>query len=335
MPETTEKQQKKLFLAKISGKHKTMKYSLPLILLMITVQAAFSQLTRETYIQKYQLLAIEEMGRSGIPASIKMAQAVLESGNGNSELSLKSNNHFGIKCKRSWRGGKVYYDDDAKDECFRKYKSVQDSYIDHSNFLMSNPRYAFLFQLAPDDYVGWAKGLKQAGYATARYYDKSLIKIIEDNKLYRLDYKEAFSPLEAYREKQKLNEGMSDKMTINPFKSHKIVKINGLDAVIAREDDTYEIIAQELDMKPWELYKFNDRQEGYRPQPREVVYTERKSRRAPKNQLTHIAEEGETMHYISQMYGIRLKPLIRRNRMEPGEQPEAGEIINLRKRKRN
>ncbi|MFW5756440.1 MAG: glucosaminidase domain-containing protein [Tangfeifania sp.] len=312
-----------------------MRYTLPFILLMITAQLAFSQFTRESYIQKYQLLAIEEMGRSGIPASIKMAQAVLESGNGNSELSRKSNNHFGIKCKRNWTGGKVYYDDDEKDECFRKYKSVQDSYIDHSNFLMSNPRYAFLFQLAPDDYIGWAKGLKQAGYATAHHYDKSLIKIIEDNKLYRLDYKEAFSPLEAYREKQKLNEGMSDKMSINPFKSHKIVKINGLDAVVARQGDTYEIIARELDMKPWELYKFNDRKKGYKPHPREVVYVERKNRRAPKSHSAHVAEPGETMHFISQMYGIRLKPLIRRNRMEPGGQPQPGEVINLRKRKKN
>lgn len=312
-----------------------MRYTLPFILLMITGQLAFSQMSRVEYIKKYQVLAIQEMGRSGIPASIKMAQACLESGNGNSDLSLKSNNHFGIKCKRNWKGGKVYYDDDAKDECFRKYKSVEDSYIDHSNFLMSNPRYAFLFQLAPDDYVGWAKGLKQAGYATARHYDKTLIKIIEENNLHRLDYRESFSPLEAYREKQKLNEGMSDRMTINPFNSHKLVSINGLDAVIARKGDTYEVIAQEMDMEAWEIYKFNDRGEGYKPQPREVVYIERKNRRAPKNQLTHVAEPGETMHYIAQLYGIRLRPLIRRNRMEPGEQLQPGEVINLRKRKRN
>jgi len=312
-----------------------MKYTLPFILLIITAQLAFSQMSRENYIKKYQFLAIEEMGRSGIPASIKMAQACLESGNGNSELSMKSNNHFGIKCKRSWRGGKVYYNDDANDECFRKYKSVEDSYIDHSNFLMSNPRYAFLFQLLPDDYIGWAKGLKQAGYATANGYDKRLIRIIEENKLHRLDYKESFSPLETYRKNQKLNEGMSDKMTINPFNSHKIISINELDAVISRKGDTYEIIAQELDMEPWEIYKFNDRGEGYKPQAREVVYVERKSRRADRNQLTHVAEPGETMHYISQLYGIRLKPLVRRNRMEFGEQPNPREVINLRKRKRN
>ena len=312
-----------------------MRYTLPFILLIFTAQMAFSQMSREAYIKKYQVLAIEEMGRSGIPASIKMAQAVLESGNGNSELSLKSNNHFGIKCKRHWKGGKVYYDDDAKNECFRKYKSVEDSYIDHSNFLMSNPRYAFLFQLAPDDYIGWAKGLKQAGYATARDYDKRLIKLIEENQLHRLDYQQTFTPLEAYREKQKLNEGMSDKMTINPFNSHKVVTINGLDAVIARKNDTYEIIAQELDMEAWEIYKFNDCGEGYKPQPREVVYLERKNRRAPKSHSTHVAEAGETMHYISQLYGIRLKPLVRRNRMKMGEQPQPGEVVNLRKRKKN
>jgi flagellum-specific peptidoglycan hydrolase FlgJ len=133
-----------------------------------------AQNAREEYIRKYQLLAIEEMGRSGIPASIKMAQAILESGNGNSELARKSNNHFGIKCKTGWKGQKVYYDDDEKGECFRKYKSVHDSYIDHTNFLMTSPRYAFLFKLPPDDYKSWAKGLKQAGYATARHYDQTL-----------------------------------------------------------------------------------------------------------------------------------------------------------------
>ncbi len=312
-----------------------MKYTLIFTLLIFVLTAAEAQNARQDYIKQYQLLAIKEMGRSGIPASIKMAQAVLESGNGNSELSRKSNNHFGIKCKRHWKGKKVYYDDDRKNECFRKYRTVEDSYIDHTNFLMSNPRYAFLFELPPDDYRGWAKGLKQAGYATARHYDKSLIKIIEENKLYRLDHKEAFEPLQAQYENQKLNEGMSDRITINPFKSHEVITINGLEAVIARKGDTYEIIAQEMDMKPWEIYKFNDRPEGYKPRAREVVYIEKKKRRAPRNQLTHIAQQGETMHYISQLYGIRLKPLIRRNRMDLGQQPQPGEVVNLRKRKKN
>lgn len=312
-----------------------MKHILFFIILFLVFVFAGAQNARQEYIKKYQLLAIKEMGRSGIPASIKMAQAVLESGNGHSELSRKSNNHFGIKCKRNWKGKKVYYDDDRKNECFRKYKTVEDSYIDHTNFLMSNPRYAFLFELAPDDYKGWARGLKQAGYATARHYHKRLIKIIEENKLYRLDYKEAFTPLQAYRENRKLNQGMNDRITINPFKSHEMITINGLEAVIARKGDTYEIIAQEMDMKPWEIYKFNDRPEGYKPRAREVVYIEKKKRRAPRNQLTHTVQKGETMHYISQLYGIRLKPLVRRNRMDWGQQPQPGQKINLRKRKRN
>jgi len=155
-----------------------MKHRVVLFLFYITTIAIQAQYSQQDYIRKYQLLAIEEMGRSGIPASIKMAQAILESGNGNSQLSKKSNNHFGIKCKSNWQGQRVYHDDDEKGECFRKYDSVEDSYIDHTNFLVGNPRYAFLFALPPDDYKGWAKGLKEAGYATNRHYDKALIRII-------------------------------------------------------------------------------------------------------------------------------------------------------------
>jgi len=296
----------------------------------LTLQA---QMSREQYIQKYQLLVIEEMGRSGIPASIKMAQAVLESGNGNSELSRKSNNHFGIKCKNTWKGAKVYYDDDERGECFRKYKSVEESYIDHTNFLMANSRYAFLFTLPPNDYKGWAKGLKEAGYATARHYDKSLVKIIEDHQLYRLDDKQTIHPLAANATNVPANKGISDKMVINPLHARKVIKINDLDAVVAREGDSYEILAQALGLEAWEIYKFNDHGGAYRPKPNEVVYVEPKKRRAPKNQELHTVSEGETMHFISQRYGLKLKPLYRRNRMTPGEQPQVGETIYLRKRK--
>jgi hypothetical protein len=301
-----------------------------IILLFIFIGfATRAQMSREQYIQRYQLLAIEEMGRSGIPASIKMAQAVLESGNGNSQLSRNSNNHFGIKCKSNWRGQRVYHDDDEKGECFRKYKSVEESYIDHTNFLMGNPRYAFLFTLAPDDYKGWAKGLKDAGYATARHYEKSLIKIIEDHQLYRLDQKQTIRPLLANSKSPALNKGMSDKMIINPFNNRKKVTINNLEAVVAREGDTYEILAQSLGIEAWELYNFNDQGSGYKPQPNEVVYIEQKHRRASKNQEVHTVSVGETMHFISQMYGLKLKPLYRRNRMKPGEQPQTGEVIYL------
>ena len=297
------------------------------------VGSALCQQNQQDYINKYQMLAIEEMGRSGIPASIKMAQACLESAYGQSELSRKSNNHFGIKCKSNWRGQKVYYDDDHKNECFRKYRSVEESYIDHSNFLMSNPRYAFLFTLPPDDYKGWAKGLKQAGYATARYYDKSLIELIEKHKLFQLDHKETFTPLAVYEQKQIYNPGISNNVTINPFNSHKRIQINSLDAVVARQGDSYEIIAQELGINAWELYKYNDQPEGYRPQPNEVIYIQSKKNRAPKKHSTHTAGRDETMHYISQLYGIKLKPLLRRNRMSPGQEPNQEDVIYLRKRK--
>ncbi len=307
------------------------KYYFLLLLLSTAGLSSLGQNAREDYIRKYQLLAIEEMGRSRIPASIKMAQAILESGNGNSELSRKSNNHFGIKCKTGWRGQKVYYDDDEKGECFRKYKSVHESYIDHSNFLMTSPRYAFLFKLPPDDYKNWAKGLKQAGYATARHYDQTLIRIIEDHKLYRLDYKQSFSPLAS--QKTQVNQGISEKVTINPYNQKQVIKVNNLEAVLASQGDTYEIIAQSLGMDAWEIYKFNDRPAGYYPQPNEVIYIEGKNRKSNRKNQYHTTGTGETMHYISQKYGLKLKPLHRRNRMKAGEQPSPGEVIYLRKKR--
>lgn len=139
------------------------------------------------YIKKYAPLAVVEMHEYKIPASITLAQGILESGNGRSQLASKSNNHFGIKCHRGWKGGKVYHDDDEKGECFRKYKYVQSSYKDHSKFLSGRKRYASLFELRLKDYKGWAKGLKKAGYATDRKYPKKLIKIIEEYKLYEFD----------------------------------------------------------------------------------------------------------------------------------------------------
>jgi LysM repeat protein len=300
-------------------------------LLMSAIFSVQAQFTREQYIQKYQLLAIEEMGRSGIPASIKMAQAILESGNGNSELSRKSNNHFGIKCKIGWRGEKVYHDDDEKGECFRKYKSVHESYIDHSNFLMTSPRYAFLFNLPPDDYKNWAKGLKQAGYATASHYDRTLIKIIEDNKLYRLDYKQTFRPMTA--QNVTVNNNISSKVSINPYNRRHVIKVNNLEAVVASQGDTYEILAQALGMEAWEIYKFNDQNAGHIPRPNEVIYLESKNKKADRKNQFHTADSGETMHYISQMYGLKLKPLYRRNNMKSGQQPVPGEVIYLRKKK--
>ena len=315
-----------------SRKYHEMKLITGLLFFFFSTTLIAGQTSRIEYIQKYQILAIDEMNRSGIPASIKMAQACLESANGNSELSRTSNNHFGIKCKSNWTGKKVYYDDDAKGECFRKYKTVEDSYIDHTNFLMSNPRYYDLFKLPSDDYVGWAKGLKKAGYATAHDYDKRLIKIIEDNQLYRLDYRVSFNQLTASTNNKIKNERVSHRLMINPYSVHAINEVNGLKSVVANEGDTYEVIAQEMGLKTWELCKFNDQPKGYQPMKNEIVYVQAKSKKTPKRIKTHTARANETMHYISQVYGIKLRPLYRRNNMKYGEQPQIGQLIYLHKK---
>jgi len=303
-----------------------------LLVFLFSAGIITGQNTRAEYISKYQLLAIEEMNRSGIPASITMAQACLESADGNSELSKKSNNHFGIKCKSYWTGKKVYYDDDEKNECFRKYRTVEESYIDHTNFLTDNPRYFDLFKLPADDYVGWAKGLKKAGYATARDYDKKLIKIIEDYQLYRLDYRISFDQLTASANTKINNENISKTLMINAFRTHEVSEVNGLKTVIANDGDTYEIIAQELGLKEWELYKFNDQTRGYRPQANEIVYVQQKNRKTSKQIKSHRVHANETMHYISQVYGVRLKPLLKRNNMKRGDEPQIGQLIYLNKK---
>lgn len=304
------------------------------IFLLLPLAVFSQQMTRQEYINRWQLLAIEEMNRSGIPASITMAQGILESGDGNSELARKSNNHFGIKCKKGWKGKKVYYDDDAKNECFRKYTSVEESYIDHTNFLMDNPRYASLFRLEHTDYKGWARGLKKAGYATAHDYDKRLIKIIGDHKLHRLDLKMTFDDMPSYEQLGMGGNSMSKTLTISAYQQHQVQKINKIKAVVARKGDTFEMLAREFDLKDWELYKYNDRQQGYRPVANEVVYIKPKHSKAGKKNTIHRVQQGESMHFISQMYGIKLKPLYRRNNMKPGEQPQAGQIIYLRDKKR-
>lgn len=146
-----------------------------------------AKLTRKEYIDKYAPLAVEQQALYGIPASITLAQGLLESGNGNSRLAREGNNHFGIKCGGSWDGPSLRHDDDAPQECFRSYDSVEESYIDHSLFLSERERYKGLFTLDPKDYKGWAHGLKAAGYATNPVYAELLIKIIEEHQLYRYD----------------------------------------------------------------------------------------------------------------------------------------------------
>lgn len=289
------------------------------------------RMTRQEYIQRYQLLAISEMSRSGIPASIKMAQACLESSDGNSDLSRKSNNHFGIKCKSNWNGDRSYHDDDERNECFRKYQSVEDSYIDHTNFLMGNARYAALFDLQPTDYVGWAKGLKQAGYATNPIYDRMLIDIIELNQLWRLDHKMTASEMAQF-EQRKLGNHVNKKLLMNPYSTRNISLNNGLKTAIAREGDTFETLGQEFGKKPWELMRYNDYPNGYQPKPNEIIYLQGKRNQAKGMYEYHVVGHGESMHYIAQLYGIKLRSLYKMNDLDASKPVQVGQVLQLKKR---
>jgi hypothetical protein len=310
----------------------TKRILLSVILSFLLFFVSVSQkLSRSEYIKKYQLLAIDEMGRSGIPASIKMAQACLESNDGNSPMARESNNHFGIKCKGNWSGEKSYYDDDEKSECFRKYEKAEDSFVDHTNFLISTPRYTSLFQLASTDYVGWAKGLKKAGYATDPAYDRKVIEIIEENQLWQLDRKITFDEM-ALLDQQRMGTAFNKSLLINPYSSRKITIHNGIKTALVREGDTFEILAQEFGLKEWELRRFNDFPEGYHPMPGEIIYLQNKKGRAHGMNKLHVVKEGESMHYISQLFGIRLTAMYRLNHLSYGEPIRVGQVLKLQKR---
>jgi len=312
------------------------KYILPVIALLLftTGFAQQRQFSREEYIQKYYPLAISEMERSGIPASITLAQGCWESQNGNSILATEGNNHFGIKCKSEWKGKKIYHDDDAKGECFRKYVHAEASYIDHSNFLMAGTRYSFLFQLDPKDYAGWARGLKQAGYATDTGYAERLIKIIEDFKLYVYDEYGANRQLASIKQEEEKPTSTkalrhSNTPTANKNATHKIEMRNGLRSIVVLEGDTYQSLTKFFKLKDWQLYTYNDFAKGRQPRPNEILYIQAKYKKASKQHKQHVTENGDTMHYIAQRYGLKLKPLLRRNRMDEGQEPAVGQIVYL------
>lgn len=303
-----------------------------LFCLSVQLEAQSTQLSRDEYIQKFYKLAISEMQRSGIPASIILAQGCWESQNGNSRLATEANNHFGIKCKSEWRGKKIYHDDDASQECFRKYEHAEASYIDHSNFLMSGSRYSFLFQLDRKDYVAWANGLKKAGYATDPSYAQRLIKIIEEFKLNVYDEYDDKRPMASVKK-----ESAPVKVKPSPLgktnSRHKIEMRNGLRTIVVTEGDNYESISKELGLKDWELFTYNDLEKGGKVRLNEILYLEAKYKKGNKNHKQHIAEDGDTMHYIAQRYALRIKPLLKRNRMKEGEEPVAGQIVYLRNKR--
>ncbi|MEY1639934.1 glucosaminidase domain-containing protein [Tenuifilum osseticum] len=289
---------------------------------------AQNKISREEYISMYSHIAVNNMKQFGVPASITLAQAMLESDNGNSTLAVKANNHFGIKCHKDWTGATIYHDDDRKGECFRKYKNPEQSFNDHSLFLRGGKRYAFLFDLTPTDYKAWAHGLKKAGYATNPKYAELLIKIIEDNELFRFD-----QGITVAIKPPKTVVTDWDNYEIDLYKTRPVFTRNRVKYIVAKDGDTFESLARELDLMPWQLYRYNDLTRDSVIRPGQELYIQPKRWKADRSNPVHTAEEGETMYKISQMYGVKLKSLYRKNRMKPGDEPEVGQLIYLRKRK--
>ena len=293
-----------------------------LFLCMVGIsQPSEKKLTPTDYITRFKEDAIKEMYQYGIPASITLAQGMLESGNGNSALAVYAKNHFGIKCHKEWTGPSYIMDDDAKNECFRKYEDVLDSYSDHSQFLRSRDRYAFLFELPKTDYKAWARGLKEAGYATLPAYANQLIDLIEQYKLYELDKDVELSVRTVIEKKPQVKLAM-----------RQVLKFNHTKFIIAKPGDSFYKIACDFDLELDKLYKYNDFTKGEKIIVYEKIYVEAKRKKALEP--NHVVTKGETMESISQLHGIKLNSLYKKNRMKPGDiQPKPGTVLYLRKRK--
>ena len=328
--------------------------------------AEWVKLTPEEYIYRWRATAVENMEVYGIPASITMAQAILESGFGNGYLARVANNHFCIKCKKSWTGRTITHADDRPDDCFRVYDSVEDSFADHANFLSTGQRYEFLFAYDITDYKSWAKGLKKAGYATAEDYAERLIGVVERYNLSLLDQKNGMAlydeyltnvlgvkslyvadatPVEASdaaaeesAEMSNLSIAYSDRgvdpnnyrVTINSHAGYNVYRTNGTFYIIANEGDTYERIAELFELSPKMLRRFNDVKSPAQPMVNEVLYIEPKMAQWGGEQMLHTVAEGETLYTISQMYGIRLRSLAKLNKSYKGKELTVGQTIRLR-----
>lgn len=276
----------------------------------------------QQYINQYKDIAIEEMHRWKIPASITLAQGLFESGAGGSELARRGNNHFGIKCN-GWTGRTTYHDDDEHNECFRAYDSPYESFEDHSRFLANSQRYQSLFSLKLTDYKGWARGLKAAGYATNPQYASKLIEIIQLYKLYQYDTAKG-----------------ADKFMVEHSKDHRV---NGQDLhpikifnknyyLIARRGDSFRTIAQEVGISYRKLAKYNERDKNDQLAEGEIVWLKKKQKKAPKDYKgrLHYVRSGESMYSIAQSYGIRLKNLYKMNDLKSDYQIRVGDGLRLR-----
>ncbi|HZW69923.1 MAG TPA: glucosaminidase domain-containing protein [Hanamia sp.] len=289
-------------------------------------------MTAQEYVQKYKDLAIEEMKRSGVPAAITLAQGLLETENGNSDLLLKSNNHFGIKCKSNWTAETVSHDDDAPGECFRKYSCAEDSYRDHSDFLKNSSRYAFLFDIDPTDYKDWAYGLRKAGYATNPRYPDILIKNIETYNLEQytlqgLDGIPHFENTPYIAQTQNITPPDIEKTDAIPGQTVS-VKINGCKALLASKGTSLLAIATEHNINLEKLLSVNDLSNDGLLQKDQYIFLEKKQKEGRQDFC--IAQRNETLYDISQKYGVMLQYLYSYNTISAGDYLVEGTKIYLR-----
>ncbi|MGN6438770.1 MAG: glucosaminidase domain-containing protein [Agriterribacter sp.] len=310
------------------------------------------------YVNTYKLLAIQEMQRTGIPASIKLAQGILETQAGQSDLVMRSNNHFGIKCKTAWAGNKVYHDDDERGECFRAYASASDSYRDHSDFLKNSQRYAFLFHINPEHYKEWAKGLKKAGYATNPKYWQQLVKYIEDYdlNLYTLVAlgKRSLSDESAFYAAAEVPASANPAIVNTAITTaagspavHELVdvgtaepvrakypegefKINDTKVMVVAAGTPLLAIAEQRGMRYKHLLDFNDIEEGNDVILKDqLIFLQRKRKQG--SAATHLVLKGECLYDIAQQEGVRLSNLLEYNRLEQGQEPMPGQVVYLQK----
>jgi uncharacterized FlgJ-related protein len=275
------------------------------------------ELSKQEYRLKFEQIALNHQLEYHIPASITLAQGILESNSGNSILAKKANNHFGIKCHTNWTGEKIYIDDDATNECFRSYSSAEESYKDHSEFLKNGNRYQFLFSYSVDDYKNWAYGLKKAGYATNPGYAELLIKIIEDLNL------------------NKIQENLKTQFSSNYASLANEIQIqthsNDVNFVVVKQGDSFFQIARKAGLTLRQIHKYNDFDKKKETlKVGDIVYLEPKRNRS-KTKKEIILGKPMTLREVSQKEAIRLKPLMRKNQSSsPDEQLPKGEKVFLR-----
>lgn len=321
-----------------------LKRTIILLVLIYFSGSLFAQKnSRERYINKYKKIAIQEMERAGVPASIKLAQGILESNAGQSTLARKANNHFGMKCGSQWQGDTYYLEDDDYNDagklvksCFRVYKREKESYVAHSEFLRDprkRYRYGDLFRLNPRDYKAWAYGLKAAGYATSPTYAEKLIRIIETYKLYQYDEKAApeidLPDDNRYPDDTPVDEIAKEEIELD---DSGLLYLNDVKMVLAEKNDTPLEIANRTGVKTKHILKFNDKLT--RPTQdiavNSRVYLQRKRNAFRGKKKYHQVRKGETLYYISQIYGVKVKKLRKRNRIGDNQEPAVGSLIKLR-----